>query len=74
MKFFLWHYKSELIEHIITIFFNNFYLMFLICDEKDFENFLILRMIVIFRSDYTVQEHFSSPCLNLIVIFHGFAK
>ena len=28
--------------------FHNFYLMFPICDKKDFENFLILSMIVIF--------------------------
>ena len=40
--------NSELNEHIITFFFHNFYLMFPICDKKDFENFLILSMIVIF--------------------------
>ena len=36
-------------SHISTIFFfNNFFLMFAICDKKDFENFLILSMVVIF--------------------------
>ena len=39
--------------------------MFPICDRKDFENFLIFNHDCIFCSDYTVQEHFSSPCSNI---------
>ena len=35
-------------SHISVQFFLNFYLMFAMCDKKDFQNFLILSMVVIF--------------------------
>ena len=35
-------------SHISVQFFLIFFLMFAICDKKDFENFLILSMVVIF--------------------------